>query len=136
MEKISVESTINAPIEKVWQFWSSTEHIKNWTFASSDWHVPAAENDLRKDGKFKTTMAAKDGSFGFDFEGFYTAVETHKLIAYTLNDGRTVTVTFDGDDKQTKVIETFDPETQNSIEMQQNGWQSILDNFKKYTEDN
>ena len=135
MEKITVETTVNAPIEKVWQYWNSPEHIQKWTFASSDWHVPFAENDLKKDGKFKTTMAAKDGSASFDFEGIYTAVEEHKLIAYKMTDGRTVEVIFEGDDKQTKITETFDPETQNSAEMQKNGWQSILDNFKKYTEE-
>lgn len=136
MEKITVESAINAPIDKVWTFWSEPEHIKKWTFASSDWHAPYAENDLRTDGKFKTTMAAKDGSFSFDFEGIYTKVENHKKIEYALADGRTVQIVFEADGDGTKIIETFDPENQNSIEMQRGGWQSILDNFKKYTEEN
>jgi len=139
MEKsapISIETTVNASIEKVWHYWSAPEHIKQWTFASSDWHVTYADNDLRKDGTFKTTMAAKDGSFGFDFEGVYTAVDVHKYIAYSLADGRNVQISFDFNGEQTKVTETFDPETQNPVEMQRAGWQSILDNFKKYAEEN
>lgn len=136
MEKITVESVISAPIDKVWTFWSEPDHIKKWTFASSDWHAPYAENDLKTDGKFKTTMAAKDGSFSFDFEGVYTKVENHKKIEYALADGRTVQIVFEADGYTTKITETFDPENQNPIEMQRGGWQSILDNFKKYTEEN
>lgn len=136
MEKITVESVISAPIDKVWTFWSEPDHIKKWTFASSDWHAPYAENDLKTDGKFKTTMAAKDGSFSFDFEGVYTKVENHKKIEYALADGRTVQIVFEADGDTTKITETFDPENQNPIEMQRGGWQSILDNFKKYTEEN
>ncbi|WP_316738884.1 SRPBCC family protein [Pedobacter aquatilis] len=135
MEKITVETLVNAPVDKVWTYWSEPERIKEWTFASSDWHAPYAENDLKTDGKFKTTMAAKDGSFSFDFEGIYTNVEKHKKIEYALGDGRTVQITFEAIDDTTKIVETFDPETQNSIEMQRGGWQSILDNFKKYTEE-
>jgi len=136
MEKITVESVISAPIDKVWTFWGEPDHIKKWTFASSDWHAPYAENDLKTDGKFKTTMAAKDGSFSFDFEGVYTKVENHKKIEYALADGRTVQIVFEADGDTTKITETFDPENQNPIEMQRGGWQSILDNFKKYTEEN
>lgn len=136
MEKITVESVISAPIDKVWTFWSEPDHIKKWTFASSDWHAPYAENDLKTDGKFKTTMAAKDGSFSFDFEGVYTKVENHKKIEYALADGRTVQIVFEADGDTTKITETFDPENQNPIEMQRGGWQSILDNFKQYTEEN
>lgn len=136
MEKITVESVINAPVGKVWTLWSEPDHIKKWTFASSDWHAPYAENDLKTDGKFKTTMAAKDGSVSFDFEGVYTNVETHKRIEYALADGRTVQIVFEADGDTTKITETFDPENQNPIEMQRSGWQSILDNFKKYTEEN
>ena len=136
MEKITVESVINAPVDKVWTLWSEPDHIKKWTFAASDWHAPYAENDLKTDGKFKTTMAAKDGSVSFDFEGVYTNVETHKKIEYALADGRTVQIVFEADGDMTKITETFDPENQNPIEMQRGGWQSILDNFKKYTEEN
>ncbi len=133
---ITIEATIKAPIEKVWSFWSEPQHITQWAFASDDWHAPHAENDLEKDGKFKTTMAAKDGSFSFDFGGIYTNVEPNKVIEYILDDGRTVKITFLGNNNETKVTETFDPENQNPIEMQRGGWQAILNNFKKYTETN
>ena len=133
---ISIETTVNAPVEKVWKFWSEPEHIKRWAFASDDWHAPYADNDLRKDGKFKTTMAAKDGSFSFDFEGVYTNVQRNKLIEYVMSDGRKVKVTFSGDDNETKIVETFDPESENPVDMQRDGWQAILNNFKKHTEAN
>jgi uncharacterized protein YndB with AHSA1/START domain len=131
---ITVESTINASVEKVWKSWSEPQHITQWCQASDDWHAPAATNDLRKGGTFSTTMAAKDGSFSFDFGGVYDEVITHKLIEYTMGDGRKVKVTFAPQGNQTKVVETFDAEDQHSIEMQRGGWQAILDNFKKYTE--
>jgi uncharacterized protein YndB with AHSA1/START domain len=133
---ITVEAVVNAPVEKVWKYWSEPEHITRWAFASDDWHAPYADNDLRTGGKFKTTMAAKDGSFSFDFGGEYTQVETNKTIAYVMEDGRKVTVTFSGDGNETKVVETFDAETLHPVEMQRAGWQAILDNFKKYTESN
>lgn len=133
---ITVESTINAPVEKVWKYWSGPEHIMKWCNASDDWHAPKAENDLRIGGKFTTRMEAKDGSFGFEFGGTYDEVKTNELIAYTLGDGRKVKITFKGEGNTTKVIETFEAESQNPVEMQQGGWQAILDNFKKYTETN
>jgi len=136
MTKITVATTIQAPVEKVWKYWTQPEHIINWSFASEDWHTPAAENDLREGGKFSSTMAAKDGSMSFDFGGVYTKVDEYKVIEYTLGDERTVTITFSGDGNTTKVVETFEAEGQNSVEMQQAGWQAILDNFKKYTEGN
>jgi len=131
---ITIENTIDAPVEKVWQYWSLPEHITKWTTASDDWHTPSAENDLRVGGKFNTRMEAKDGSFGFDFAGIYDEVKTHEIIAYTLGDGRKVKVTFTPEANGTKVVESFDPESENPVEMQKTGWQSILDNFKKYTE--
>jgi len=131
---ITVETTVNAPVEKVWKCWTEPGHITGWTFASDDWHAPYADNDLRKDGKFKTTMAAKDGSFSFDFGGTYTNVTEHSLIAYTMEDGRKVKVSFSGDGDTTKVVETFDPENTHPADFQKAGWQAILDNFKKYTE--
>ena len=134
--KITVAANVNAPVEKVWKLWSEPEHIKKWNNASDDWHTPAAENDLRKGGKFSARMEAKDGSFGFDFGGTYDEVKTNELIAYTLGDGRKVEVHFNREGDTTKVVETFDAETQNSVEMQKGGWQAILDNFKKYTEAN
>lgn len=134
--KITVETAVKTPVEKVWKLWTTPEHITKWNNASDDWHTPRAENDLRAGGKFLSRMEAKDGSFGFDFEGVYDKVITNELIAYTMGDGRQAIITFINKDNETKVIETFDAENQNSIEMQQSGWQAILDNFKKYAETN
>jgi uncharacterized protein YndB with AHSA1/START domain len=133
---ITVENTINAPVEKVWKYWTEPKHITAWYNASEDWHAPYADNDLRTNGKFKTTMAAKDGSFSFDFEGVYTSIEENKIIEYTIVDGRKVTINFTPQGNATKVVETFEAEDLHSHEMQRGGWQSILDNFKKYTEAN
>lgn len=132
--KITVETTVKAPVEKVWEFWSAPEHITKWNAASDDWHTPRAENDLRPGGKFSARMEAKDGSFGFDFGGVYDTVKQHQLIEYTIGDGRKVSVRFDGKGNETQVTETFEAEGTNPIEMQRGGWQAILDNFKKYTE--
>lgn len=132
---ITVETTIKAPLEKVWEMWTGPDHIPHWAFAQDDWEAPHAENDVRIGGKFKTTMAAKDGSASFDFEGVYTNVEGHELIEYTIADDRTVSVRFEemGDDT-TKVTETFEMENIHPEEVQRQGWQSILENFKKYVE--
>ena len=135
-KSITVQSTINAPVEKVWKYWSEPAHIMQWCQASDDWHAPHAENDLKTGGKFSTTMAAKDGSFSFDFGGVYDLVTEHKLIEYTMGDGRKVSVVFNANGNTTEVIETFEPESTNPEEMQRGGWQAILDNFKKYTEAN
>jgi uncharacterized protein YndB with AHSA1/START domain len=131
---ITVETLVKSPVEKVWKYWSAPEHITKWNNASEDWHTPRSENDLRVGGKFNTRMEAKDGSFGFDFGGVYDEVKTNELISYTMGDGRKVKVTFKGNNNETKVTETFEAESTNPIEMQRSGWQSILDNFKKYTE--
>lgn len=133
---ITVEATVNAPVEKVWNFWGDPEHIKKWNSASEDWHTPKAENDLRTGGKFSSRMEAKDGSFGFDFGGVYDEVKKHELIAYTLGDGRKVKVLFRQNGAATQVTETFEAENTNPVEMQKGGWQAILNNFKKYTESN
>lgn len=130
---ITVKAIVNAPIEKVWKSWSLPEHITKWNAASEDWHTPKAENDLRSGGKFSSRMEAKDGSWGFDFEGVYDNVEEFKLIEYSLGD-RKVKVEFNDLGNSTEVIEAFDAEQENSVEMQQAGWQAILDNFKRYTE--
>jgi len=135
-QKITIENTVNAPVEKVWDFWTGPEHITKWNNASDDWHTTRAENDLRVGGKFLSRMEAKDGSFGFDFEGTYTQVKTNAVIAYTMSDGREVQVAFTSMGDATKVVETFEAETENPIEMQRGGWQAILDNFKKYAEAN
>lgn len=133
---ITVEATVNAPVEKVWEFWTEPKHITQWCHASDDWHAPYAENDLTTGGKCKTTMAAKDGSFSFDFEGVYSNIEPHKTIEYTIADGRKVKIDFTGQGSATNIIETFEAETTHSVDMQRSGWQAILDNFKKYTEKN
>lgn len=133
---ITVQTLVNAPVEKVWKYWSEPKHITQWAFASDDWHTPHAENDLSVNGRFKTTMAAKDGSASFDFEGVYDKVEPLKTISYAMSDGRKVEIIFQEQGNQTKVTETFDPESTNSLELQRGGWQSILDSFKKYTESN
>ena len=133
---ITVQNTINASIDKVWEFWTQPEHIKNWSFASAEGHPPYAENDLREGGKFKSTMAAKDGSMSFDLGGEYTLVEKNKAIEYVLEDGRKVEITFTETPDGVEIIQSFDPETQNSDEMQQGGWNAILDNFKSYVEQN
>jgi len=133
---ITVKSTINESIDKVWEFWTLPEHITKWSFASPDWHTPYAENDLREGGKFKSTMAAKDSSMSFDFEGEYTLVEKNKAIEYIMADGRKVEISFATTSNGVEVMESFDPETQNPEEMQRGGWQAILDNFKSYIETN
>jgi uncharacterized protein YndB with AHSA1/START domain len=134
LNKITVQTTVQTSVEKVWTFWTEPTHITKWNTASDDWHTPYAENDLRVGGKFLSRMEAKDGSFGFDFGGIYDEVLLHKVIAYTLGDGRKVNITFQGQENETEVIVTFDAETENPIEFQQQGWQAILDNFKKYAE--
>ena len=131
---ITVENTVNAPVEKVWECWTKPEHITQWNNASDDWHTPHAENDLRAGGSFVSRMEAKDGSMGFDFGGVYDSVINNQYIAYTMDDGRKVKITFTGNGDKTKVVESFEAENENSIEMQQGGWQAILDNFKKYAE--
>jgi uncharacterized protein YndB with AHSA1/START domain len=133
---LTVESTINAPINKVWEYWTTPDHIKVWNSASEDWHTPFAENDLRVGGSFKSRMEARDGSFGFDFGGVYDAVTQNEYIEYTMGDGRKVEVKFTKNGNETKVVEKFEAENTHSIEMQQGGWQAILDNFKKYAEKN
>jgi uncharacterized protein YndB with AHSA1/START domain len=134
---ITIETLVNAPIEKVWAFWIEPKHIVQWCNASDDWHAPHAENDLRNDGKFKTTMAAKDGSVSFDFEGIYTNVQPYKVIEYTIGDGRKVVINFLAENaNQVKVVETFEAENIHPVDMQRDGWQSILNNFKKHVESN
>lgn len=131
---ITIESTINAPVEKVWELWTKPEHITKWNHASDDWHSPYAENDLRVGGKFAARMEAKDGSMGFEFGGIYDEVRNNEYIEYTLGDGRKVMVTFTTDGGSTRVVESFDAENTHPHDMQRGGWQAILDNFKKYTE--
>lgn len=133
--RITIDSTILATPEKVWNCWTQPNHITQWNFAADDWCCPSVENDLVVGGKYKARMEAKDGSFGFDFEAVYDKVEPVKILSYTMGDGRVATTTFEETGGFTKVTTTFDAETENSIEMQRDGWQAILDNFKKYVED-
>jgi len=131
---ITVSVDVESPVSKVWKYWTSPEHIMQWNNASDDWHTPHAENDLRAGGKFSWRMEAKDGSMGFDFSGVFDEINELQLIRYTLDDNRKVTISFVGSGNSTKIVETFEAETENSIELQQYGWQCILDNFKKHAE--
>jgi len=131
---ITVTALVSASPESVWKMWTSPEHIMQWNNASDDWHSPKAENDLREGGRFTTRMEAKDGSMGFDFEGTYDTVIPNEHIAYTLDDGRKVTINFSPKDNGAYIVETFEAESQNPEDMQKMGWQAILDNFKKYVE--
>lgn len=134
--EVTIEATVTAPVSKVWENWTEPEHITQWNFASDDWQCPWAKNDLRVGGKYSARMEAKDGSFGFEFEAIYDEVITHKKIAYTMLDGRKAITNFEEVNGKTKVTTTFDAEAQNPVDFQKQGWQAILDNFKKYTEGN
>lgn len=131
---VTIEAIVNAPLGKVWEAWTSPNHITQWNWAVDTWHCPSASNDLVVGGRTTSRMEAKDGSFGFDFGGTYTAVETLKHLAFTMDDDRAVSVDFAEKDGAVHITETFEAETQNSVEMQQQGWQMILNNFKAYAE--
>lgn len=132
--KITIEATISADLKSVWRAWTNPEDIKNWNFASDDWCCPRASNDLKVGGKYMARMEAKDGSFGFDFVAIYDEVVDQKKMAYTMEDGRKVTTTFQDLGGKTKITTVFDAEKINPEEMQRQGWQAILNNFKKYVE--
>lgn len=134
--EITIMAEVNAPIHKVWEYWTSPEHITQWNHASDDWHCPRSENDLQPGGRFSATMAAKDGSFSFDFGGVHDDVQKHKIIESTMGDGRKMKVIFEERDGKTIITESFEAETENPLEMQRFGWQAILNNFKKHTETN
>jgi uncharacterized protein YndB with AHSA1/START domain len=131
--KITVETTVAAPLAKVWEAYTTPEDIKQWNAASDDWHTTAATVDLRVGGAFSSRMEAKDGSFGFDFAGTYTKVEAHRLIEYAFGD-RLAQVRFDDSPQGVKVVVTFDSESTHSLEQQRAGWQAILHNFGRYVE--
>ncbi len=133
-QTITIETMIHAPVQKVWEYWTDPKHIVKWNNASEEWHTPHANNDLRTGGAFTYRMEARDGSMGFDFGGIYDDVKPLEKIAYTIGDGRKVEVIFSQQDDQVRVVETFETENTHPIEMQRMGWQSILDNFKKYAE--
>ena len=132
--KISIQVTVNSSLEKVWSAWISPDDINQWNAASDDWHNPRSSNDLRVGGKFCYRMEAKDGSFGFDFEGTYSKVEQNSMIEYVLEDGRTVSISFTQEGGKVKVVETFDAEDENSAELQRQGWQAILNRFAVHVE--
>lgn len=134
-EKITIRATVSGNKQKVWDYYTKPEHITQWNFADPSWHCPTATNDMTVGGRYVARMEAKDGSFGFDFDAVYTEINLGEHFTYEFG-GRLATVGFEETNGQTEVIVTFDPETENSIELQRNGWQSILDNFKKYTETN
>ena len=131
---ITIEAVVDAPLADVWNYWNAPEHIVGWAFASDDWEASNPENDLRTGGVFKTTMGAKDKSAEFDFGGVYTDVQEHEIIEYVMSDGRTVRSTFVETPDGVLVTQTFDPEGEYPEEYQKEGWQAILDNFKKYAE--
>lgn len=133
--RITIKTTVNAPANKVWEYWTEPRHIVKWNHASDDWHSPHAQNDLQKGGKFNYRMEARDGSMGFDFTGKYVHIELQHLITFLLDDNRSVDVQFREEDNKTIVTETFETEDMNSAELQRAGWQAILDNFKQYAED-
>lgn len=133
---ITVEVVVNKTIAEVWDFWTNPNHITKWNAASEDWHTPFATNDLTIGGKFLSRMEAKDGSFGFDFIGLYTNIIQNEIIEYVLEDGRNVNIKFEVIGDTTKIIESFDAENMNPLELQKSGWQSILNNFKLYVESN
>ena len=131
---ITVEVSIDAPVSVVWKHWTTPADIQLWNHASEDWHTTYAKNDLREGGRFLYRMEAKDGSFGFDFCGTYDQVIPARLIEYTLDDERKVRISFQNRGDSIRLIESFEAETLNPVELQQFGWQAILYNFKKYTE--
>lgn len=133
-KRITIKTAVNASLDTVWRYWTQPQHIKKWNTASQDWHTTKARNDLKKGGTFSSRMEAKDGSMGFDFRGTYDKVIPNAQIQYTLDDGRKVDITFVKAYKGITITETFEPESQNSTNIQKQGWQAILDNFKNYVE--
>lgn len=131
---ITIKTVVEAPVEEVWAAWTQPDHIVRWNFASDDWQCPRAELDLSEGGRFNYRMEAKDGSMGFDLEGTFASIEPTKHIHYVLDDDRRVSVNFLESEGKTTVSETFEAEEENSVELQQQGWQAILDNFKAHVE--
>ncbi len=134
MDPITIKVTVEAPLEKVWEYWTEPDHITRWAFASDDWEAVNPTNDLTIGGRFTTTMQAKDGSQGFDFSGAYTAVQPLERLEYNLDDGRHVRIEFDEVPEGVDIIQSFDPESENDLEFQKDGWQAFLENFKKHVE--
>ena len=133
--KIEIESKINAELDRVWEYWTKPEHITKWNNASEDWLCPNAENDLKEGGKFKYRMESEDGKVGFDFAGTYKEVREKEKLTYELEDGRNAEVTFSEEDGNVRIKEILDTEDENPVDQQEQGWKSILQNFKAYTEE-
>ena len=129
---ITIQTRVNVPASHAWTCWTTPAHITGWNFADPSWHCPAATNDLKPGGNFSFTMAARDGSESFDFKGTYDLVEPGQRIEYTMEDGRKAIITFENDGDSVVITESFDPENMNPPELQQQGWQQILDNFAQY----
>lgn len=132
--KITIKATVAKDAATVWASYTNPDHVVNWNFASDDWHCPSASNDLRIGGKFSARMEAKDGSWGFDFTATYTELIPNKSYTYVMEDGRVVDVLLEPIGNETRITVTFDAENENPIDMQRDGWQAILNNFKAYTE--
>ncbi len=133
-KNITIDCVVKSSVQNVWNVYTEPRHIVNWNFASDDWHCPRVENDMKVGGKYLARMEAKDGSFGFDFQAVYDKVVPQQKLSYILEDGRKVTTLFEPLNDAVKVTTTFEAENQNPLDMQKAGWQSILNNFKKYTE--
>lgn len=134
LTKITVSATVDVPVARVWQAWNTPSDIMKWNAADPSWHCPSSENDLAVGGRFKNRMEARDGSFGFDFEGTYEMIELNKEITYVMDDGRKATTLFTEQNGKTSIETTFDAETENDVEMQKQGWQAILNNFANYVQ--
>ena len=134
MKLLTVRATIKAALDEVWNYWTNPNHIMHWNFASTDWHCPSATNKLVVGGEFHYVMAAKDGTESFDFWGTYQSIEFNKHIDILIGDGRKMMVSFEETSEGTLLTEQFEPETMNAVELQEAGWQYILDNFKNYVE--
>ncbi len=134
MKTVTIETTVEKNIDLVWKYWTSPEHITHWNFASLEWHCPSAEHDLKEGGRLKYHMAAKDGSMAFDYTGTFLRISEPNLLEYALDDGRKVSIKFQEENASTRVIESFEVEDENSIDLQKQGWQAILNNFKKHAE--
>lgn len=131
---ITIETLVHAPINLVWDTWNSPNHVVHWNHASDDWHSPKADNNFVVGGKFVYRMEAKDNSFGFDFSGTYEEIVDKKRVVTRLDDNRLVKTEFYGENDSVRIVETFEAEDQNSIELQREGWSAILNNYKLYTE--
>ncbi|MEZ5778184.1 MAG: SRPBCC family protein [Paracoccaceae bacterium] len=133
-QRITVDTTIDAPVERVWEAYTTPDDITQWNFASDDWCCPSAEADLKVGGTYKARMEAKDGSFGFDFEAVYEEVDPNRALTLAMSDGRKARTTFEAAGEGTRVTTVFDAEDQNPAEMQRDGWQAILDSFRRHVE--